>query len=818
MNNPFREPLGNTFTYPRLFALVVALWSMASLASYAEQRPGEHPKVDSAVFRAARLWRLGGRQVAARYAQQSGLKLAPDGIEVVIEPVRGRKVENADAAAINALGGRVIDRSSRLLLVSVPAGLVRQLADLPFVAYVRPPLVPFAEVVSQGVSLTGASNYHTAGFYGQGAKVAVIDLGFIGLTAAINAGELPSNVIQRDETGSGMQSGTQHGTGVAEVVHDMAPQAQLYLIKIGNEVHLENAKDYCIAQGVRVVNHSVGWVNTNFYDGTGVICDIAEDAYANGILWANAAGNSARRHWQGVFTDTDSNTWHEFAPNDELLDLNASGGSTIAVFLTWNDWPASNNDYDFYLLNSSLQVKASSVGAQTGTQPPTESIWYNVPAGQGGTYYLKVKNYSASGTHTLSIFSFYHDFSPYVSASSLMAPADAVNVMAVAAIYHGNWTTGPQEYFSSQGPANDGRIKPDISGPDGVSNYTYGSAYGTSFSSPHVAGAAALVLSRFPAYTVSQVWSELTSSAIDMGSPGKDNIYGHGRLNLSIATTPTPTLTPTTTHTPTWTATFTDTPTATVTSTSTPSGALSGAITFSARSDFTDRAVIKLKDVSSGTLSEHDVLTDAAGSYLITDIPASTYHILCTVPGYLARLESSIVISSGQTSVVDFLSMTPGDFNADNQVGLTDLTILSGSYGVVGGVLPSVPPSTPTPPSTYGTLQGKITFVVRTNHADRATIHLQDTTTGEIDSYDVLTTSSGDYSVSNVPAGTYNILCHSPCYLRRLISAVVVPEGGVATVDFLDLRSADTNDDNAVTFLDIGTVSAVYGQSGDNLP
>jgi hypothetical protein len=107
--------------------------------------------------------------------------------------------------------------------------------------------------------------------------------------------------------------------------------------------------------------------------------------------------------------------------------------------------------------------------------------------------------------------------------------------MAVAAIDWANWATGPQEDFSSQGPTSDGRIKPDISGPDGVSSFVYQPDlfYGTSASSPHVAGAAALILSNVPTLTVSQLWDAITSSAIDMGIAGQDTLYGFGRLNLS---------------------------------------------------------------------------------------------------------------------------------------------------------------------------------------------------------------------------------------------------------------------------------------------
>jgi hypothetical protein len=89
--------------------------------------------------------------------------------------------------------------------------------------------------------------------------------------------------------------------------------------------------------------------------------------------------------------------------------------------------------------------------------------------------------------------------------------------------------TGPQAP-RKPGPTNDGRIKPDICGPDQVSTYSFGLFSGTSAASPHVAGAAALILDRYPTYSASQLWDCLVSSAIDMGN---HNIYGHGRLNVS---------------------------------------------------------------------------------------------------------------------------------------------------------------------------------------------------------------------------------------------------------------------------------------------
>lgn len=63
----------------------------------------------------------------------------------------------------------------------------------------------------------------------------------------------------------------------------------------------------------------------------------------------------------------------------------------------------------------------------------------------------------------------------------------------------------------------------------------YGTMSGTSMAAPLVAGAAALVRSQFPALTRAQVKARLEASADDLGAPGFDPVYGHGRLNIRKA-------------------------------------------------------------------------------------------------------------------------------------------------------------------------------------------------------------------------------------------------------------------------------------------
>jgi len=262
------------------------------------------------------------------------------------------------------------------------------------------------------------------------------------------------------------------------------------------------------------------------------------DAYNNGILWVNAMGNHAKRHYQATFTDNGAG-WHAVQGSSIDIPITANSGEIIQLYLTWDAWPTTTADYNLSLYNSSgVSVASSTAG---GNLPPKEYIYYAVPA--SSTYYARILKYSATTNHRMSLYSRNHNIasSVAVAASSLLSPADATGAMAVGAVDQAVWsTTKAIESFSSQGPSNDGRVKPEIIGPDGVLSYTYtpNRFFGTSAASPHVAGAAALVLSKNPSYTTSQLWSALTGSASDAGATGSDSIYGSGQLNLA-ATLPT---------------------------------------------------------------------------------------------------------------------------------------------------------------------------------------------------------------------------------------------------------------------------------------
>ena len=103
-------------------------------------------------------------------------------------------------------------------------------------------------IVSEGVHLIGADQLHLHGITGKGVKIGIIDLGFAKLDQAIHHGELPKNIIAWNVSGSppvcrrvtpgelSAASPFAHGTAVAEIIHDVAPDAELHLYLISTIV------------------------------------------------------------------------------------------------------------------------------------------------------------------------------------------------------------------------------------------------------------------------------------------------------------------------------------------------------------------------------------------------------------------------------------------------------------------------------------------------------------------------------------------------------------------------------------------------------
>jgi len=125
------------------------------------------------------------------------------------------------------------------------------------------------------------------------------------------------------------------------------------------------------------------------------------------------------------------------------------------------------------------------------------------------------------------------------ASSTSVSPANNPEALAVGAVDG----TGVIDPSSSRGPSSCGEpatTYPELVAP-GVGIRTadrdgfYQVATGTSEAAPHVAGALALLLSAHPGLTATQQAAALAAGAVDLGTPGPDDTYGAGLLDVLAA-------------------------------------------------------------------------------------------------------------------------------------------------------------------------------------------------------------------------------------------------------------------------------------------
>ena len=121
------------------------------------------------------------------------------------------------------------------------------------------------------------------------------------------------------------------------------------------------------------------------------------------------------------------------------------------------------------------------------------------------------------------------------SGGAVSFPAAYSEVIAVSATDQTNTIAS----FSSRGPEVD-LASPGVSIPSTYKGGKYATLSGTSMATPHVAGAAALVLKTLVGiydangngvWDPAEVQTKLEAGATDLGAAGKDNLYGAGLLN-----------------------------------------------------------------------------------------------------------------------------------------------------------------------------------------------------------------------------------------------------------------------------------------------
>ncbi|MEZ5257439.1 MAG: hypothetical protein R2705_11270 [Ilumatobacteraceae bacterium] len=170
-----------------------------------------------------------------------------------------------------------------------------------------------------------------------------------------------------------------HGNPVAEIIHDLAPDAELYLARGVSLNDLYLVIDMFVANGVHLVNRSLGAPLDGPGDGTGPLDALADYAVERGITFINAAGNDGyAQYWRGPWRDDDRDGWLEFARSDERLDVDVSGtgGYLDILGFRWSDWGAPRHEPT--TTSSSTKATSSptrSTGRRTSGPAPTRSSW-----------------------------------------------------------------------------------------------------------------------------------------------------------------------------------------------------------------------------------------------------------------------------------------------------------------------------------------------------------------------------------------------------------------------------------------------------------
>ena len=569
----------------------------------------DHPKVQDAL-----------EAIVDRQAEGSsfGLALPSSEVRLFQEQIANQAVrvviEVDDVQAVAAVRDAIARHDGRVemayetsIQARIPTDAVTALAERDGVAFVRLPVRPRrdpdprfrtpqnrpaaatnlaqSEITSEGLDVIGASAWHEAGLAGDGIDIGILDTGFHGYESLVGSDLPPAeNLTTRSfrEDGSlectDCSEGDQlHGKAVAEIAHDVAPNARQTLVNTDfTDVSFRRAIDYLIQQDVDVINTSL-WFASGCFEGGGVFEPQIAEARENGISWASSGGNFGGAHWQDDWQDPNNNERHNFAASDdtftvevEFREAEVDGERVAAVeFYSIFSWSgncgSAGDDYRTVIypeFDPSIRVEGDWVWRPGIPIKFGSAFIYSNDTSRIGTttrLHLAIEKTDPSvpdarldllitGCPTC-VGGEFDRLTPEGSVG-ILEPGKSANVAMAGAAHHSP-AQCPQSFcpdgrllfYSDRGPTKDGRTKPDIAGPTHVSTNAFGpwtgfgrgqnSGFGgSSAASPHLAGAMALVRQAFPDFSPEEVQTFLTDRAEDVGPPGEDNSYGAGLMAL----------------------------------------------------------------------------------------------------------------------------------------------------------------------------------------------------------------------------------------------------------------------------------------------
>ena len=403
---------------------------------------------------------------------------------------------------------------------------------------------------------------------GTGIGIGVISDGVRSLSDRQASGDLPARVtVLPGQEGSGDE-----GTALLEIVHDLAPKAELYFATgFGGQARMaENIEALCEA-GANVIVDDIGYtVEAAFQDD--IIAKGVNAAVTDGCFFFTAGGNDGNLTdgttgvWEGDYAAgsaliVDGETLgvrHDFGGGVEANEV--SGSRVSAIVLQWADpLGASANDYDLFLVNEDGDVIVSSTDTQDGTQDPIESILspffdfsglsVAVVKASGSDRYLRV--HAFDGQLAIQTAGNLYGHSAAENAVSV-AMVDVRTAAGSGRVFNGtesvrtNNSDGPRRiFFEPDGTAitagnfssTGGELlqKPDLTAATCVTTATPGFSTfcGTSAAAPHAAAIAALMLEAAGGpneVTLAELRTGMTTgtAVLDIETTGPDRDSGAG--------------------------------------------------------------------------------------------------------------------------------------------------------------------------------------------------------------------------------------------------------------------------------------------------
>lgn len=401
-------------------------------------------------------------------------------------------------------------------------------------------------VATEAIDAMAVTPWHSADLTGAGVKIAVFDVQWFNAEAASEElGQFTTHDCETQRSCDAemdtlhprysWEEGS-HGVACAEVIRDIAPEAELSLVRVNGATTFENAAAWAVRNEIDIVSMSMSFFNNSFYDGTGPLNDIADTMAAGGVLLVNSAGNYHGEHWIGDLDDTDRDGDLDFPWGSSYLPVDLNAGSTT-LYVSWDEFgDCGDSDFDVVVYDDDGDIvgQSSSVQDPEGDScSPLERV--SVHAEESDWYYLRI--FRNRGDYArVSVFARGGQvYSP--QPGSLADPATALTAFTVGAVRaNESYAQNGAESFSSRGPSHSGANKPNIAGPDGLSSRIYGPRgfYGTSAATPAVAAAIALRMSGEPDISARDAADALAASAMGTGATWEqwDGELGSGRARL----------------------------------------------------------------------------------------------------------------------------------------------------------------------------------------------------------------------------------------------------------------------------------------------